>query len=174
MGRKPDARAVRRGGTKPVEAVVLPAPTVDKPAHVAAEPVMSRCWDTITTGMAHLTPADVPLLEQYCYWYLVFRQCMASTVLDDGGVSTLYGRTYPDGTVDPLTVKANPDIATAAKASAMMKQIGSELEVTPTGRARAGLVDAMTKSTQADVIKKTQDGFAEFRKRLGGGPGKVR
>ena len=49
----------------------------------------------------------------------------------------------------------------------MLLQLGEALNISPTARDRAGLVQAMTKSTQADVLKKTIEGYERFRKATG-------
>ena len=170
-GRKPKPNAQRRGGAQPVpvevltadKAEIIPSSHVEKPASVAAHPVQSECWDALVGNAPSLEPCDVPLLEAYCYWYAVLRQATANTITDDGRVVTLYGKEGEDGTIDPTSLKANPDIKNAEKATNMLRQLGDALNLTPTARNRAGLVQAMTKSTQADVIRKTLDGYERFK-----------
>lgn len=166
-GRRPDANAIRRGGVKPdvqpVEASIVGR--IQKPDHIAANPTMSRCWDVLVAGSPAFQPMDAPLLEAYCLWYAILRQAESQTVTPDGRVITLYGEKGADGKVLPTTVKANPDIRTAQQATNMLRQLAVELQTTPAARDRAGLVQAMTRSTQADVVKKTMEGYAEFRRR---------
>lgn len=170
-GRKPKADAQRRGGAKPVPVEVLVAPSraqiiepekVQKPAHVAANPLQSECWDTLVAASGNFAPCDAPLLEAYCYWYAVLRQAQSNTITDDGRVVTLCGQYSQDG--DLLRNVANPDIHTAEKATNMLRQLGDALNMTPTARDRAGLMQAMTKSTQADVVRKTLDGYEQFKR----------
>lgn len=164
-GRRPDANAIRRGGAKPdvqrLEAV--PVAHISKPAHIAANPTMSACWDGLV-GDADYREQDLPLLESYCLWYAVLRQVEGQVVTADGRVVTLIGLHGPDGRIVPETLKANPDIATAAQATNMLRHLAAELQATPAARDRAGLVQAMTRSTQADVVSKTLAGYEEFKR----------
>ena len=166
-GRKPKANAIRRGGAQPLQARTVEAPAqLRPPASVEANPTMAACWELVV-GAAPYTPADVPQLEAYCYWYAVLQQCMQQTITADGRVVTMYARKDEAGRTDPGSVRTNPDIRTAEKATAMLRQLGAELNLSPVARARAGLLDAMTKSTQADVIAKTAEGLARFKERQG-------
>ena len=45
----------------------------------------------------------------------------------------------------------------------MLMRLGDQLHLTPTARQRAGLISAMTRSTQADVVAKTRDEFRRLR-----------
>ena len=168
-GRKPKPNAQRRGGAQPlpvdavaIEARIVESQAVEKPAHIAGNPLQSACWDSLVGAGANFAPCDVPLLEAYCYWYAVLRQAQSQTITSDGRVITLYGKTV-DGETDPASVRQNPDIKTAEKATNMLRQLGDALNLTPTARDRAGLMRAMTKSTQADVVRKTLDGYEKFK-----------
>lgn len=171
-GRKPKANAIRRGGTQPIEADVVDAPVLDdapvlqKPDEVALNQTMSKCWDVLVGSSPNFQACDIPLLVSYCYWYAVLLQCQLSTITEDGCVITTYGQTDDLGQPDPFSLKPNPDIKTAERATVMLRQLGDVLNLTPTARDRNGLMQAMTKSTQADVVRKTAEGFAEFKKRL--------
>ena len=46
----------------------------------------------------------------------------------------------------------------------MLRQLADALQLTPSARDRAKLVGAMTRSTQADVVRKTLDGYRQFKK----------
>lgn len=174
-GRKPKPDAQRRGGPQPaplellaspaetVRAELVPASSVQKPAHIEANPLQSECWDNIVGASPNFAPCDVPLIEAYCYWYAVLRQSESQTILPDGRVITVYGKSGEDGTIDEATLKTSPDIRNAEKATNMLRQLGDALNLTPTARDRAGLMRAMTKSTQADVVRKTIDGWNQFR-----------
>ncbi|MBQ9041576.1 MAG: phage terminase small subunit P27 family [Eggerthellaceae bacterium] len=165
-GRKPKVDAVRRGGITPeiiaaaqvVEAEIVEAERIPKPEHVAENPLQSRCWDSMVGASSIFTDADIPLLEAYCFWYSVLRQAEAEVVTPSGAVVT----TYDNG----KDIKQNPDLRTAEKATNMLRQIGQELNLSPSARVRAGLLNAMTKSTQADIVKKTLDGYETFKKQI--------
>ena len=171
-GRKQKQGAQRRGGAQPVpvevllgtsQAHIIEAEQVRKPAHIAANPLQSDCWDSLVGESGNFDPCDVPLLEAYCYWYAVLRQAESNTITDDGKVVTLCGQYSKEGELTRTV--ANPDIHTAEKATNMLRQLGDALNMTPTARDRAGLMRAMTKSTQADVVRKTIAGYEEFKKR---------
>lgn len=164
-GRKPKNNAIRRGGTQPTLSTTERAEVValQKPVMVALNPTMDACWELIVGASPNFAPADVPQLEAYCYWYAVLQQCIQQTITEDGRVVTVYAEHDEANNVKPLTAKRNPDLLTAEKATAMLRQLGAELNLSPVARARAGLMDAMTRSTQADVVNKTVDAFAKFK-----------
>ena len=172
-GRRPDANAIRRGGAQPAIAQQVDARIVEriqKPGHIAANPTMSACWDGLVGESGNYRTQDAPLLEAYCLWYAILRQAESQVVTPDGRVVTLYGNHGPDGRIIPESIKANPDIRTAQQATNMLRQLAVELQATPAARDRAGLVQAMTRSTQADVVSKTMAGYEEFKRlREGGG-----
>lgn len=170
-GRKPKANAQRRGGAKPApieliaqvdDAQIIESERVRKPEHIAANPIQSACWDTLVGASPNFDDCDVPLLEAYCYWYAVLRQSESQTITEDGKVMTLDGQYSADGVLTRTIV--NPSINTAEKATNMLRQLGDVLNLTPTARDRAGLMRAMTKSTQADVVRKTLEGYEQFKK----------
>ena len=172
-GRKPDANAVRRrkppkdAGTVELVAEIVEQsdPIIQKPPAVASNVTMSECWDLVVGDGIQFTPADVPQLEQLCYWYAVFRQCVANTVMPDGRIVTKVGSDGEDGEIDQATLRSHPDLRSAKEASAMYRQLASELGVDPLARQRMGLLDAVTKSTQADLVRKTEELFARFQKK---------
>lgn len=147
-GRKPKANAVRRGGlipSKPV-AEVLDAQIVEPelpemPARVAANDAMRAVWDGYLAQQYHLKPEDAPMMEAWCFWAVVSDQC-ARDLTDD-----------PD-----------PDlIRKAEKASTMLMRLGDQLHLTPTARQRAGLIQAMTISTQDGVVERARRGFMAMK-----------
>lgn len=171
-GRKPKTDAQRRGGAQPIavellgtfqDAAIIEPAGVAKPAHIAANPLQSECWDSLVGMSGNFEQCDLPLLEAYCYWFAVLRQAEANTVTDDGRVITLVGRLDDEGNVKPGSQSPNPDLRNAEKATNMLRQLGDALNLTPTARDRAGLLRAMTRSTQADVVKKTLDGYEQFK-----------
>lgn len=169
-GRKPKADAIRRGGhgpATPAELVAVPIGGMEpagpeKPANVARNPTMSECWDRMVAKSGLLGEEDVPLLEAYCFWYAVLRQAESSVVRPDGAVATVHAAIGEDGEVDYTTAIPNPDLKTAEKATAMLRQLGDALAMTPTARIRSGLMRAMTASTVAGLVKQTDEGFAKF------------
>lgn len=172
-GRKPKADAQRRGGAQPIavellgqelDAEIIEPRSVEKPAHIASNPLQSECWDSLVGASPNFAECDVPLLEAYCYWYAVLRQAEANTITSDGYVVTLVGKLDEDGNAVAGTTSPNPDIRNAEKATNMLRQLGDALNLTPTARDRAGLMRAMTRSTQADVVRKTLDGYEQFKK----------
>lgn len=171
-GRKPKPNAQRRGGAQPLPASMIPADIgaaeiievsrAEKPVHVAANPLQSECWDSLVGTGAGFMACDVPLLEAYCYWYSVLRQAEQNTIDSLGRVSTLTYTVDEEG--NELGVAGpNPDIRTAERATNMLRHIGDRLRIDPAARDRAKLMDAVTRSTQADVVKKTLDGYEQFK-----------
>lgn len=161
-GRKPKKSAQRRGGHEPEvqEAAIMQNETLSKPMHIAANPLQSECWDTLIGSSPNFQKSDIPLLESYCFWYAVLRQAESQTITPDGRVITLYGSKGDDA---QGSVRANPDIRTAEKATAMLMRLGDALNLSPIARDRAGLVKAMTKSTQMDIVSKTIEGYKRFQ-----------
>lgn len=86
--------------------------------------------------------------------------------MPDGRVVTKIGRSNDRGGIDPASAKPHPDIKTAREAMATYRMLADELGVSPLARQRLGLMDAMTKSTQADLVKKTNELFERFEGRL--------
>lgn len=166
-GRKMDPNAQRRGGHRPEEVraeIVAPAPaSVAKPVTVAVNPTMSACWDDIVGNAPGFDETDVPLLEAYCYWYAVFRRACEGTMTLDGRIATTVGIEGEDGQVDPSTVKPNPDLRVAEKATDQLRKLGDALNITPTARIRSGLMKAMTASTVAGLVESTNEGFRQFQ-----------
>lgn|GEM_PF-6660723 len=156
-GRKPKANAIRRSSGPPVSIQTAePANDISKPDIVGMNDAMSRCWDVTVATNPSFRECDVPLLTSYCYWFAVLERATAGTMELDGSVTT------KDGSGRQLA-----DVKTAEKATKMLLQLGEALNISPTARDRAGLVQAMTKSTQADVLKKTIEGYERFRKATG-------
>lgn len=172
-GRKPEANAQRRGGHSPeppaVELVASPVQALAKPVTVAVNPTMSACWDDLVGSAPGLDARDVPLIEAYCYWYAVFLRAVEGTMTLDGRVATTVAAERDDGTPDPATAKPNPDLRTAEKATNMLRQLSDALNISPTARIRAGLVQAMTASTVAGLVESTDEGFRQFRESIARG-----
>lgn len=169
-GRKPKPNAQRRGGTGPapimrasaMESEVLDVRAVEKPAGVASNPLQSECWDNMVGLGYGFEQCDVPLLESYCFWYSVLRQAERGVIDSDGRVNTLLHTVDEEGNPTGI-LGPNPDLRTAEKATNMLRQLGDALRINPTARDRARLMDAVTKSTQADVVRKTLDGYEQFK-----------
>ena len=170
-GRKPEPNAQRRGGAQPlditpaqvVDAQIVQEPTrLEKPANVARNPLQSECWDSMVGLGYNFEPCDVPLLESYCFWYSVLRKAENSVIHADGSVHTVVYELDEDDNVKGI-IGPNPDLRTAEKATNMLRQIGDALRINPTARERSKLMDAVTKSTQADVVRKTLDGYEQFK-----------
>lgn len=167
-GRKPKTAAQRRGGIKPemlkaslLDAEIIEAPRVSKPAHIAMNPLQSACWDSLLATSPNLEECDIPLMEAYCFWYVVLREAEGCIIAPTGEMAISYEIEDSNGNVKR---SQNPDLRTAEKATSMLRLIGGELNLTPTARDRAGLMRAMTRSTQADAVKKTIEGYEQFKR----------
>ncbi|WP_307739798.1 P27 family phage terminase small subunit [uncultured Parolsenella sp.] len=154
-GRKPDALAVRRGGStadaavaEPVGAVVAaPADGVAKPPSVSASGSMSALWDQLVgTGRA-FKPQDAPYLEQLVFDLETVRQCRDNLLDADGNVRVLVGRGEPleDGTY--LDYRESPYLAVMDKAASRAMKLADALGLTPLARARLGLTQASAVAT---------------------------
>ena len=166
-GRKPKPDAQRRGGMRPemlqatvIEAGAIEPQRIEKPAHIAMNPLQSECWDNLVATSPNFEQCDVPLIEAYCFWFAVLRHAETGMITPDGEVLTVYELETERG----VKLSANPDLRTAEKATAMLRLLGGELNLTPSARDRAGLMRAMTKSTQADMVKKTMDAYEQFKR----------
>jgi len=142
-GRKPKQNAQRRGGlmptshVEPVEAAIVP---VEMPARVASNPEMAEKWTAYIADRRAIQPEDAPLLESWCFWAVIADQCARD-----------------------LDESADPDlIRKMEKATTMLLRLGDALNMSPLSRQRAGLVAAMTVSTQADVVSKTRAAYGRL------------
>ncbi len=167
-GRKPQADAQRRGGhspePEPVLAQALPHGAPLKPPTVAVNPVMSEAWDTLVGAAPFLTAQDAPLVESYCYWYAVFRQALEQTMTLDGRVMTTVAKRDPEtGEPDPSTIKPNPDLRTAEKATTMLRQIADTLNISPTSRIRTNIMAVMAASSADELARKNDEGYRKFK-----------
>lgn len=166
-GRKPKGNAIRRGGAQPVDAQPVERfPSVSIPDHIARNPAMREAWELLFPDTTGYAPTDIPLMESQVLSYLIMRQAESQIVAPDGRVALTYMQRTADGQPVPESIRPNPAIKIARDATATLLRVGDALQSTPQARQRAGLVDAMTKSTQADVVRKTMDGYDEFRRRI--------
>ena len=123
--------------TSQVEPVVLDESAVEMPARVAGNDEMAAKWTAYIADRKAIQPEDAPLLEAWCFWAVVADQCARD-----------------------LGEDADPDlIRKMEKATTMLLRLGDALNMSPLSRQRAGLISAMTISTQADVVSKTRAGY---------------
>lgn len=146
-GRKPKVDAIRRQAqvkTSPttfVERRALPVP-----AEVAADPIMSECWENLTSGTSQYTSADTPLLHAYCFAWTACRQAMSNMAMYEGQLE-----------IDVMTEggrKQSPDMKTFRETVNTMRQLSSDLNANPLARIRAGLMEVATHSMAADIPAK--------------------
>ena len=123
--------------TSPVEPVVVSESAVEMPAMVAANPELEAKWTAYIADRKAIQPEDAPLLEAWCWWAVIADQCSRD-----------------------LGEDADPDLVRKMeKATTMLMRLGDALNMSPVSRQRAGLISAMTISTQADVVSKTRAGY---------------
>lgn len=116
---------------------------LEKPRSVADSPYRSAKWDELVEGR-EFTQADAPVLALLCQWYEVNDQCLEE--IDVGGsIQTAY-------TNDMGDIKALPQLATMAKASAEIRALSKQLGLFE--RAEAPKVVASEKVTPFDRIAK--------------------
>ena len=101
--------------------------TIQKPARVMNDPVMSAKWDEITQGR-EFAPSDVPTLTLLCYWYAVVDQC-EDDLSTNGGVQVAYSNDMSD-------IKELPQIGTLKKASAEIRALNKQLSISDTVSAK--------------------------------------
>lgn len=165
-GPKPKKNAIRRGGYQPQnmgEAAIIPAEPLAKPPSIAGNPTLSPLWDSLVGASPNFQESDVPLLASYVSWYAVFLATQQELIDDEGEVHTVLVPEDEDGNPNPYLSKPHPDVLTMQKATDMLMKLGDRLNLTPNARDRMNLVQAMTKSTQADIVSKTMDGYKKFK-----------
>lgn len=122
------------------------------PEQVEASPLLLKYWEIITSDSTarQFTQADAPTIALLCYWHGIAEQCAVNLNTDDGRVIT---RLEDNEGLDRVR---HPDIMTMKQASAEIRSLSAELGISPLARARIGLMDAATQSTQADIQDKIQ------------------
>jgi len=140
-GRKPKSDAIARAHQAKAATAYVESAGLSIPDQVLANPLMLECWEW-TVGNGSFTEADIPQLTMLAYWWAVARQCMAN--LDTGaGVATQ---------VETINgPRQDPDIRTLQLATNQMRQLSSELGVSPLARQRMGLMKAATMTLAADL-----------------------
>lgn len=139
-GRRPKSDAIARAHQQPAVTYIEPGDMV-VPEVVAANPLMLECWEW-TVGNGRFTEADTPQLVMLAYWWAVARQCMANLGTQTGVVTKIETVSGP---------RQDPDIRTLQLATNQMRQLSSELGVSPLARQRMGLMQAATMTLAADL-----------------------
>lgn len=139
-GRKPKSDAIARAHQSPPATYIEPG-DMPVPDIVAANPLMRECWEW-TVGNGRFTDADIPQLVTLSYWWAVARQCMANLETTAGVVTKVETAMGP---------RQDPDIRTLQLATNQMRQLSSELGVSPLARQRMGLMQAATMTLAADL-----------------------
>lgn len=152
-GRKPDALAVRRGGT--TADIVANAQVVDesalvKPERVAIDPYMNEMWDTMVgTGVA-FESCDSPMLEQLIFQIRVVEDCRVHLFDPEGNMRTVVKEETELG--DTL-IKVNPYLKIMNDAEKSVMKLAQELGLTRFARARLGLTQAMGQAAQLSIAE---------------------
>lgn len=94
--------------------------TLQKPQHIADNPIMSQKWDEITEGR-NFSPIHATTIEQLCFWYAVLRTCQEDITID-GNIQVAYANEYGD-------IKAMPQMASAKQASDQIRQLNKQLGI---------------------------------------------
>ncbi len=144
-GRKPKADAIRRAH-QASPARVIEHSSLPMPGEVAGNPLMAECWEWTVEGATHLTTADIPMVTLLVQWWAVARQCAANIASASGGVVTKVDT--------PMGPRQDPDLRTLQLATNQVRQLSSELGVSPVARDRMRLMKVATASMAADLPAK--------------------
>lgn len=143
-GRKPDALAIRRGGTT---ASIIPdnssPQTLEKPPEVAMSPGMSELWDTfVGTGLTYQAQ-DGPALRNLVFTLELVRQLQSELIDENGNIRAMVGVGEPDpDTGEYLDMVENPRLKTMWAAQDRALKLADSLGIGPLARARLGLTQA--------------------------------
>lgn len=152
-GRKPDALAVRRGGTT-ADVVQVDAVPVDsslvKPDRIASDIYMSELWDSMVGTGAAFEECDSPMLEQLVFQIKIIEDCRAHIYDAEGNMRTVVKEETEFGDV---LVKVNPYIKVMNDAEKSVMKLSQELGLTRFARARLGLTQAMGKAAQLSIAE---------------------
>lgn len=126
------------------KAAALQAPeerrALEKPATVAANPVMSELWELYAGSGMSYKPEDAPQMERLVTYVSMWLECREHCYDGEGRVIAMVGRGEPD----PLTgeyadSKPNPYIDMMAKLEKTIGPLEDKLGVGLMPRIRAGL-----------------------------------
>jgi len=114
------------------------------PELVANNELMRECWEWIVDGSGQFRTQDIPQLTMLAYWWATARQCMANLEAANGGIVTQVENSFGD-------MKQAPDIKTMQLATNQIRQLESELGISPLARQRMGLMKMATVQMAASV-----------------------
>lgn len=152
-GRKPDALAVRRGGTTAdiiANAQVVEESALVKPERVAIDPYMDEMWDTMIGTGAAFEPCDSPMLEQLIFQIRIVEDCRAHLFDAEGNVRTVVKEETDMG---DILIKVNPYLKIMNDAEKSVMKLSQELGLTRFARARLGLTQAMGQAAQLSIAE---------------------
>lgn len=152
-GRKPDALAVRRGGTTAdviANVQVVEDSALVKPERVAIDPYMSEAWDTMVGTGAAFEPCDSPMLEQLIFQIRIVEDCRAHLFDAEGNVRTVVKEETDMG---DILIKVNPYLKIMNDAERSVMKLSQELGLTRFARARLGLTQAMGQAAQLSIAE---------------------
>ena len=121
--------------------------TLQKPAHIAENPIMSQKWDEITEGR-NFSPINATTIEQLCFWYAVLRTCQEDITVE-GEIKVAYANEYGD-------IKAMPQMESARKASDQIRQLNKQLGINDEA-------PSQPKKREVNIIAVKQDKRAQRR-----------
>lgn len=156
-GRKPQANAIRRGGSGQDGALEVTAEPItaeiEKPADIAATPALSETWDMVVGHGVGYQGADMPFLVQLVYNVEAANEAWGKCRMPDGSLRL----TLPVGEPDECGVyhdyKPNPYIKIANDSTAMAMRLADQLGCTRTARARLGLTQSIAAAAQLSIAQ---------------------
>ena len=166
-GRKKEPGAVRDGRDPAtelarVEALPATAPAnlegpALKPAHVAANPNLSRRWDELVGDGVAYKPQDVPLLTEWVFQTELAVQLSQKLMGEDGEVVTMVEEWRGENLVEV----ENPLLRQLRNATDEALKLAEQFGGTPMARARLGLTQAVTANIGEDIRRKVLQAMRE-------------
>lgn len=157
-GRKPQAVAVRRGGSGSdgaleVSAEPLAHTEIEKPADIAAVPALSETWDMVIGHGTNYQGADVPFAVQLVYNVVAANQAWERCMNPDGSLRLTLPIGEPDEDGAYHDYKPNPYIKIANDSTAMAMKLADQLGCTAVARARLNLTNSAAAATQLSIAQ---------------------
>ena len=153
-GRKPDALAVRRGGS--TADISTPSPSLVehgalvKPESVAMNPYMNDIWDSMVGTGATFEASDSPMLQSLVFNIAIVEDCRKHIYSEDGTMNVL---THDEDEYGNVVTRANPYIKVMNDAEKLVMKMSQELGLTRFARARLGLTQAVGQAAQISVAE---------------------
>lgn len=153
-GRKPDALAVRRGGS--TADISTPSPSLVeqgalvKPESVAIDPYQNEIWDSLVGTGAAFEQADSPMLQSLVFNIAIVEDCRRHIYGDDGEMQVL---TRDEDEYGNVVVRPNPYVKVMQDSEKLVMKMSQELGLTRFARARLGLTQTVNQAAQVSLAE---------------------